>query len=955
MTDTTLSNKSMTALGELLRTHRKEMRDELDRLANNIARGSAGSGVGSFGYGVRNTGNDLKAQRLEVEKLIQTLKRNNKALSAYEQYMLSAARKHRQAINDQIAEVERESKARDKNTDAIEDNTDAQEQHTQRVSQAVDTTKRFVKGLVEGTLQLESLRRAVDEFQTSYRLGFKWEPIVDAFQGALMGMDPKAMMEFQAQFRRTSGAMADGIDGFNKLVSANQMEMIQYTGSLQAAAQAMGNMYELSHNMGLRLEDVSGSADGLFTQFKKMQAVTSITVDQFVEMNRRMLSNTDVQAKLLTLNQKQRSAYVQGLNQQQLALQMMGLQKEAAESLIAATERMSNDKGLNRLQDSYKRQIYLQSVLGWSPKDARRAAVLSAKKLRNEEEELENKQNMLKIAEQNAQRMTTGMYLGDGVTTYNEVQQQKIAEGLGIEEWLATGNQGALQQSAATNGQALAAHQAELQKRLEDPLQQIAKYTSAISDMLKGWSGSAAAILASAVVATLLNRFKVVEWAVGKIFGGAGINPNAPGGPGGPGAPGGGGLRGFLKNHWRGAAGGVAGLGIGVVGNLAAEALLNPDNFSKENRQTAQTAQTAVSWGATGAGLGMLMGPLGAAIGGAGGAVAGYLYETYKYSKDFSAQMETSFAMGTKMLSAEQAKLQAEKEAKEQQLKALIEQGVVTDQQYETVKRIRAELDGINANLKVADVKQSAVGSSIASQFIDKMLKDGTSFGDTGDVADSTSQLQSMLGMAGVKGNVREKLIANMKNAALNDGLTGEAWADLASVENAIRSGEDVDLPAAWRKYAEQGFATTAQGFKGDIGLQMATVRGEAAANGTLSEAVTSQQTAIASAENKVKQLEEELAKMEGNPQYADPRSGGRAFVAAKERELERAKEALAAQKAAADYLGRSASGEAPLYFRWTDEDMKRITENFGNEIRKVTGKSPPVASPQGLPLLAAR
>ncbi len=954
MTDTTLSNKSMTALGELLRTHRKEMRDELDRLANNIARGSAGSGVGSFGYGVRNTGNDLKAQRLEVEKLIQTLKRNNKALSAYEQYMLSAARKHRQAINDQIAEVERESKARDKNTDAIEDNTDAQEQHTQRVSQAVDTTKRFVKGLVEGTLQLESLHRAVDEFQTSYRLGFKWEPIVDAFQGALMGMDPKAMMEFQAQFRRTSGAMADGIDGFNKLVSANQMEMMQYTGSLQAAAQAMGNMYELSHNMGLRLEDVSGSADGLFTQFKKMQAVTSITVDQFVEMNRRMLSNTDVQAKLLRLNQAQRAQYIQGLNQQQLALQMLGLQKEVAEQLITATEQMSGKKGLERYQDSAKTAIMLQSVLGYDRATATRIAQLKNKPIKTAEESAELQQAMLKIAEQIEQRKNSGISIG-GVTTHGEIIVDQLLEALGQSEFVDAAKQGALQQSAATNGQALAAHQAELQERQTEWLQQIAKYTSAISDMLKGWSGSAAAILAGAVVATLLNRFKAVEWAVGKIFGGAGITPNAPGGPGGPGAPGGGGLKGFLKKHWRGAAGGVAGLGIGVAGNLAAEALLNPDNFAKEHQPGARAAQTAVSWGATGAGLGMMMGPVGAAIGGLLGAGVGYWYETNQYSKDFAAQMETSFATGSKMLTAEQAKLQAEKEAKEKQLKTLIEQGVVTDEQYATVKRIKAELDGINASMKVADVKQTAMGSSIASKFIDKMLKEGTEFGDTGDIANSTGQLQSMLGMAGIKGNVREQLVANMKNAALQDGYSGEDWGALAGVEKAILAGEDVNLPGVWQKYAQQGFAATAQGFQGDINANMANVRWDAGKSGSLSEAVASQQATLESAEEKVKKLEEELKNMEGSHLYADQRSGGRAMISAKERELEAARESLNAQKAAAMALGGAVSGDAPLYFKWTDEDMKRITENFGNEIRKVSRKSPPVASPQGLALLAAR
>lgn len=941
-TETTLSPRSITALGELLRAHRKEMREDLDRLATNIGRGSGGA---SHGYGVRNTGGDLKAQRIEVESLIAALKRNNKALNAYEQYMLGAARKHQAALKIQIAEIDAAARAQNDNTDAVDDNTEAQEKQSKQVSAAVDGTKRFVKGLAEGTLYLKGLKEAVSEFQTSYKLGFKWDPIMDAFQGAMMGMDPKAMMEFQAQFRRTSGAMESGIDGFNKLVSENQFEMSKYTGSLQSAAVAMGSLYELSHNMGLQLSDVAGSASDLFTEFKKMQSVTSITVEQFVEMNQRLLSNNDVQGKLLRLNQQQRAQYIQGLNQQQLSLQMMGLQKEVAEQLIAASESMSGKKGLDRLQDRYKTQIALQSMLGYDSAKASRIGILKNKTNKSAEEGTEYNGYMLEMAKDFAAAKSRGELLG-GVTNQGEIYADAIAEALGQNEMFAAGQPGALQTSAKSNGQALSAHQNELTERSNDWLQKIAHTTTVMSDMLGAWSQTAAAVLAGAVVASLLNRTKIVESMVGRIMSG-----RSGGGPGGgPGGPGGG-----MGKHWRGLGGGIAGLGIGLAGNLAANTLLDPNNFAAENKGTAQKAQTALSWGATGAGMGMMFGPMGAAIGGAGGALAGYFYEVHQESKNFAGQMDTAFAIGNKMLSGEQQKLLAEKEAKQQQIKALEEQGHLTDQQLVTLKKMRAELTGIDANLGVADIKQQAMGAGVANQFISKMLNNQSNFGDTGDVAGSTSQLQSMIEMAGVKGNVKDQLIANMKTAALNGGLDTNSWGDFSKIEGAIRSGDDVDIPEAWRKYVDQGFATTAQGFQRDIGMEMASVRGSSAANGTLSEAVAQQQSAVVTAEQKVKTLEEDILKMKDSSMYHDPRSGGRDVVAAKEKELEQAREVLNAQKSAAASLAGSVSGEAPLHFKWRKEDIDALTASFGNEMRKVSGKTAPAARPQGFPLLAAR
>lgn len=945
ITDVSLSAKAVSALEGILRNHRKELKDDLEKLANTASR--SGSGIG---YGNIPQHSDPKKQKVELDKFIKALGGANKNLTAYERFLKESLRAQRAELVKQIKETEKSTEAVKDNTGAVEDNTDAQTEHTSRVKEAADTTKRFIKGLAEGTLYIKGLEKAVSEFQTSYRLGFKWEPIMDALNGALMGMDPKAMMEFQAQFRRTSGAMADGIDGFNKVVSANQLEMIQYTGSMQAAAQAMGNMYELSHNMGLRLDDVAGSADSLFTQFKKMQAVTSITVDQFVEMNQRMLSNSDIQGKLLRLNQTQRAQYIQGLNQQQLALQMMGLQKEVAEGLIAATEQMSGKKGIDRYQDSVKTAIMLQAGLGMDRESAMRVGMLKNKTHKTEAEATELQKAMLQISEMAAQRKNTGVGIG-GVTTSGEVTMDALLEHLGQEDFINAGTQGALQQSAATNGGALLAHQTELAERQIEPLQQIAKYTSAMADMLGAWSGTAAAVLAGAVVATLLNRFKVVEWAVGRIMGG-GLGDVGPGGSGPGGSPGGAGGRGgklmnFLKGNWKGLAGGAAGLGIGVAGNLAAELLLDPNNASVGNRQATQQGQTALSWGATGAGLGAVMGPLGMAAGGAIGGLAGYLYEVNKYSKDFGAQMKDSLAIGSQMLSSEQIKLKAEKDSKLEQIKALEQQGELTSAQHELLKKMRGEVEGINASMGVADIKQQAMGASMASKFIDKMLTDGANISDTGDIANNSAQLQTMLQMAGVKGNVNETLIAKMRDAALNDGVDSSMFnQDYVNMNKAIMAGEDADIPMAWRKYANDAFASTAQGYQREIGLEMASTRGGAAAGGILSTTVTSQQADVAKAAERVKTLEDEITKMKegGHLSYRD---GGRDVLNAKEKELAQAREVLAAQKSAADALTRSASGEAPLYMKWSQEDMKALADTFAASLKSSSRTA--AAYPQGM------
>lgn len=93
--------------------------------------------------------------------------------------------------------------------------------------------------------------------------------------------------------------------------------------------------------------------------------------------------------------------------------------------------------------------------------------------------------------------------------------------------------------------------------------------------------------------------------------------------------------------------GGIGGMLLGWAGDLAGEKIKGD---SKEG-SAKSTLGTAVSWGAQGAGLGMMLGPLGAAIGGGIGALAGVVKEQWgPLTKGFDKFMEHPFKNGLEML-----------------------------------------------------------------------------------------------------------------------------------------------------------------------------------------------------------------------------------------------------------------------------------------------------------------
>lgn len=787
---TTLSPKTLTALSDLLRNHRAGFKDDMDRLISKMGGSTAGGFAGSrAGAG----GGSLKEQHDELTLLIKNLRRSNKTLSAYDKYMLESARKQQKAIQARIKAEEDSTDATDENTDETKRNSDALGDNTRAQSAAKDSIKDFAKGIATGTVAVKGFQHLVDEMRTSYKLGMKWDPVSDALNGIKMGMDPKEMMEFQAQFRRTSGALAGGMQQFNNTVADNQTQMVQYTGSMKAAAQAMGNMFEISHSMGLNFSDVGSSANDLFSQFKRMNAATSLTIDQFADLTKSLIDDSDIRSKLLTLQTQQRSVYVQSLLKQHDILQAQGMTFEAAQKFVKFVENTSNKDPLERMKQGAQ-MMNVSRMLGFDPKRAQRLMTLNNKRDKDTKENSEYSALLKDFTERAHAKMGTGTDV-NGIKQ-GEIIMRKILSATGID--LQPMDDLALQSSAKRDPASVALQTKELQERSNDWLQLIYKQSTIVADVLGSWSNAAIGLAVGGIALALINkRGGAVDSLLDRVMGRSGAGGGGGPGPGGPGpGPAGGRWRARAATAFGRVGAGAAIMGAGAVGS----SFLDPSKFSEENKQSAGVAQSALQWGTAGAGLGAMGGPLGAAIGGGLGVMLGVAKSLYEYSNDYQGQATKIMNMNTAMQSADSARIIAQREAAKQQLEALNAQGDLSIEQKRTVDELTKKVQGLNEQLSVEQKKtqMSMIGAlGPAGQALLKGDVDSA-----GELRERATSLDVLAGQAGLSGtNSLQNWVNSAYAQASNQGASNDELAKLSKFAGAVQSGGDMDMPRELKKY----------------------------------------------------------------------------------------------------------------------------------------------------------
>lgn len=750
-TSITFDRAALDQLRAVFSTHRNEM-SEIARNMSRQLNGMGGMGM-PVGAGVRQ-GASLEDSAAELKKFIFLLKRGNQTLSATEKYQLGAARRQLKATNDAIDAVEAERKAREENREELEDGAEEQRRNTKEVSESTRRLANFAEKVVSGTLSFNVLTKAAEEFSQAYRQGFNWNALSDTVNAALkMGMSPKDMMDFQKRFRRVSNTLQGGIKEFNDTVGASTFEWMHYTGSLKEAAIAQGEFSDLALSMGIGAKDMKTAVGGMFGEFKKLQAATSMTAEEFIATQKSLLAEKSVRDKLIGLQGKERINYMNKLTDTAYMFQTLGLQKEAAEGMVKLLEAQSAKTGLTRLREGAQLQA-AAGALQMDPAIGNELNRLYNKKNRSQDED----ERLANLASTMSKEMERRRQMG-GV---NEYFVDALAERLpSLNELKELGAARALSEGAEAKQTAIMQQQLDIQERDSGIYSAIKENLVKYLNIFDGWSQSMLAALAGFVAGKLAMRS-------GMDLAGLGRGAAGAGGGGAPGALG----------SWKGGAGMMKGGLIGMIAGGVGAYLIENGMEDGKDKDIANTALAGASLGTT---VGGFFGPIGMLLGAAVGGAAGGLVGIIANQKTMDQNLDDQKKKLIDQTNLDERRYQMAREQYQKEINQLTEKGKLSDQEQARVDELKkrmadndkdhaASQNKASVNELGYQLNKQAMAKDWMAQAAKDIQKGGMIFdSDADDVNATLSQYRGKLSAAGLKtsdAEVQAQFYAALKDIA---------------------------------------------------------------------------------------------------------------------------------------------------------------------------------------------
>jgi len=777
----TFDRAAMEQLDTMFSKHTNELKALARSMAQQVGGGGLGGGLGRGMSGGPKSSGGLADVQKELETFIKFMSAGNKRTSATEKYNLDVAKRELEATKKSIDAIEEERKRREALGERLDENTDEVKDNTDKIKRSSGRLADFAEKVVGGTMSFTVLTRAINEFSQAYKQGFNWNAMSDTINAALqMGMSPKDMMDFQKRFRTVSNTFAGGISEFNDTIGASNKEWKFYTGSLKDAAVAQGEFYDLALSMGIGAKDMKGAVGGMFTEFKKLQVATSMTAEEFVTMQKSLMSEAVVRNKLVGLQGKERSNYMLKLTDTAYMFQTLGLQKEAAESLVKALEQQSGQKGLTRLTEGAQANA-LSGMFGMGGEgNELRSLMMNKNRTEPENEKLAS------LASELTKRIEARRNQGGA----GELQVDALEGQMpGVFETLAKlGHLPALAAGASANPAAIEKQRLDIANRDSGIYGEIKDKITLIADILGGWSQSAlAALVAFGVGKGALAGSK--GWLSRRGGGGppGALNPDFIGPPRPAPGPG-------LGS--RALAGGAAmartGLYAAIIGTAASAAV---GAFVKDDK-TKSILDSGITGASLGATVGALGGPIGIAIGTALGGVGGIIVgmvQNQETLEDGLAKQKKQLIEQTDM---DEIRHRMNKEAYQAELDTLTKKGALNQQELDRYDKLKGlmEQNDKDYTANKASVAAGEFGYQLSTQDQTKdwmsqsasSIKNGGFFSDTSstDVKGMLAQLQGKLSAAGMEMTPEQlnaqfggilKTIAASKTGAERDAGYGAA------------------------------------------------------------------------------------------------------------------------------------------------------------------------------------
>lgn len=792
--------------------------NELKTLARSMQQRTGGGVLGGMGNGGMKNG--LPDAQAELEKFIKILSLNNKALSQTEKYNLGAARRELEATKKSIAATEEERKRREALGEIIEENADAQEDQTDKIKKSSGRLADFAEKVVGGTMSFTVLTRAINEFSQAYKQGFNWNAMSDTVNAALqMGMSPKDMMDFQKRFRTVSNTFEGGISDFNDTIAGSNREWLHFTGSLKDAAVAQGEFYQLAMSMGVGAQDIKGAVGGMFQEFKKLQVATSMTAEEFVATQKSLLAEQVVRSKLVGLQGKERSNYMLKLTDTAYMFQTLGLQKEAAESLVKALEAQSGKTGVNRLVEGAQMSA-VTGMLGMRG-DGARLRELSVKKNRTTDENAQ----LTALAAEFEKRVQGEINAGGTREMRMNALQAQMPQM--FETISKLGQDPALAANIA-NPAAIEKQRLAIAERDSGVYGEIKENIVLIADILGGWSQSAlAALVAFGVGKGALAGGRA--WMGRRQGAGGARNPDFIGPPRPDPGPG-------LRSRALGGAATMAKTGMfAAVAGVAASAAVNAYVKDEGSKDTLNSAITGASIGATIGSVVPVIGTIGgAAIGGIIGGMVGIINN----QDTMDSNLEKQKKQIVEQTSLDQRRFEQAQRAYKTEIDQLTQKGKLNAEEQARVDALKAAMEKSKSDHSASQAKLAGAqtGYQLGKQADAKdwmsqaarSIKGGSWWGGDTSAEDTNSvmsQMAAKLNAAGLtlsETEIRAQVGDIIGSMATQSGISANERDKLFDAAGSIKEGSgsydtsvNPQIATAIQKYMETqvtaGFANSNQ------------------------------------------------------------------------------------------------------------------------------------------------
>ena len=202
------------------------------------------------------------------------------------------------------------------------------------------------------------------EFRTataSMKYGTNFSSL-DIARAQYMGLSGPQLVELQHENIQAIRSSGMSFRHYTGMLESGSSALATYTGSFAEGAKVTAAMFGTFRS----ISDVSGDQASFMrdqqTIFEQLNRTVGMTGSQFIDLNKFMLNNTDVQAELFKVSSRRREQVIKGIELGYQQLTLAGLSEEQAKQVIATTEKLMGAGAQTRVVEAAKIQGYMGAM-----------------------------------------------------------------------------------------------------------------------------------------------------------------------------------------------------------------------------------------------------------------------------------------------------------------------------------------------------------------------------------------------------------------------------------------------------------------------------------------------------------------------------------------------------------------------------------------------------------------